>query len=182
MSGNISSAVFLANAYVDLGTWWCFTPFIGAGVGGARNMIRGVQDQGIISGGAPGFGYTNSNSAQWNLAWDVTAGLTYNVTENFKVDLSWRYLNMGSPQTSVVNCQNTSPCVGAFYTLHNMSSQDFRVGLRWMFGARRLRRLRRQRGIRSGRPRNMCRLRPAICACAAAAQYMPVRAAIHASR
>jgi opacity protein-like surface antigen len=34
MQGNISSAVFLANGYVDLGTWWCFTPFIGAGVGG----------------------------------------------------------------------------------------------------------------------------------------------------
>ena len=51
--------MFLANAYVDLGTWWCFTPFIGAGVGGARNMISGVQDQGIIGfNGTPGFGYT----------------------------------------------------------------------------------------------------------------------------
>jgi opacity protein-like surface antigen len=135
ISGNLSSAVFLANAYVDLGTWWCLTPFIGAGVGTARNMLSGVQDQGIISSGFQGFGYTNSNSAQWNLAWDVTAGLTYNVNEFLKVDLSWRYLNMGSPQTSVVNCQNTSPCVGAFYTLQNVSSQDFRVGLRWMFGA-----------------------------------------------
>jgi opacity protein-like surface antigen len=135
ISGNLSSAVFLANAYVDLGTWWCLTPFIGAGVGTARNMISGVQDQGIISNGSQGFGYTSNNSAQWNLAWDVTAGLTYNVSENLKVDLSWRYLNMGSPQTSVVNCQNTSPCAGAFYTLQNVSAQDFRVGLRWMFGA-----------------------------------------------
>ena len=135
ISGNLSSAVFLANAYVDLGTWWCLTPFIGAGIGTARNMISGVQDQGIIANGSQGFGYTSSNSAQWNLAWDVTAGLTYNVTENLKVDLSWRYLNMGSPQTSVVNCQNTSPCAGAFYTLQNVSAQDFRVGLRWMFGA-----------------------------------------------
>ena len=46
-TGNFSSAVFLANAYVDLGTWWCLTPFIGAGVGGARNMITGVQDLGL---------------------------------------------------------------------------------------------------------------------------------------
>ena len=38
-TGNFSSAVFLANAYVDLGTWWCLTPFIGVGVGGACNMI-----------------------------------------------------------------------------------------------------------------------------------------------
>jgi len=135
ISGNLSSAVFLANAYVDLGTWWCLTPFIGAGVGTARNMLTGVQDQGIIANGSQGFGLTSSDSAQWNLAWDVTAGLTYNVNENLKVDLSWRYLNMGSPQTSVVNCQNTSPCAGAFYTLQNVSSQDFRIGLRWVFPA-----------------------------------------------
>ena len=34
-----SEWVVLANAYVDLGTWWCMTPFIGAGVGGARVSI-----------------------------------------------------------------------------------------------------------------------------------------------
>ena len=91
-TGNFSSAVFLANAYIDLGTWWCITPFIGAGVGGARNMISDVQDQGIIgSNGSVGFGYTFNDSSQWNLAWDVQAGLTYNVNDNFKVDFSWRY-------------------------------------------------------------------------------------------
>jgi opacity protein-like surface antigen len=135
-TGNVSSAVFLANAYVDLGTWWCLTPFIGAGVGGARNMISGVQDQGIIgSNGTVGFGFTSNDSSQWNLAWDVTAGLTYNVNDNLKIDLSWRFLNMGSPQTGVVQCQNTAVCPGAFYTLRDFTSQDFRVGLRWMFPA-----------------------------------------------
>ena len=101
-TGNLSSEVFLANAYVDLGTWWCITPFIGAGVGAARNVITGVQDNGIISNGTVGFGYTFNDSAQWNLAWDVQAGLTYNVNDNLKIDLSWRYLNLGSPQTAVV--------------------------------------------------------------------------------
>ena len=135
-SGNFSSAVFLANAYVDLGTWWCLTPFIGAGVGGARNMISNVQDQGIIgSNGTVGFGYTFNDNAQWSLAWDVTAGLTYNVNDNLKVDLSWRFLNLGSPQTAVVHCQNTPACPGAFYTLRDITSEDFRIGLRWVFPA-----------------------------------------------
>ncbi len=135
-TGNFSSAVFLANGYVDLGTWWCITPFIGAGIGGARNMISGVQDQGIIgSNGTVGFGYTFSDSTQWNLAWDVQAGLTYNVNDNLKIDLSWRFLDLGSPQTAVVHCQNTAVCPGAFYTLHEITSQDFRIGLRWLFPA-----------------------------------------------
>ena len=43
--GNYSAAVFMANAYIDLGTWWCLTPFIGAGVGGAYNPISGVAGQ-----------------------------------------------------------------------------------------------------------------------------------------
>jgi opacity protein-like surface antigen len=135
MSGNFSSAVFLANAYVDLGTWWCFTPFIGAGIGGARNMVSAVQDNGINSAGTQGFGFTFNDNAQWSLAWDVTAGLTYNVTDNFKVDLSWRFLNLGSPQTAVIHCQNTPVCPGAFFTLRDITSEDFRVGLRWVFPA-----------------------------------------------
>jgi hypothetical protein len=135
MSGQHSSAVFLANAYVDLGTWWCLTPFIGVGVGGARNMISGVQDNGINANGFQGFGFTSNDSAQWNLAWDVQAGLTYNVNDNLKIDFSWRFLNMGSPETAVVHCQNTPACPGAFFTLHDMTSQDFRVGLRWVFPA-----------------------------------------------
>ena len=39
-----SEWVVLGNAYVDLGTWWCITPFIGAGVGGARVAINNFTD------------------------------------------------------------------------------------------------------------------------------------------
>jgi opacity protein-like surface antigen len=132
-SGNHSAEVFMANTYIDLGTWWCLTPFIGAGVGGAYNVITGVQDNGMNSSGTAGFGYTFNDSATWSLAWNVQAGLTYNINDNLKLDFSWRYLNIGSPETAVVHCQNTSPCPGAFYTLRDMTSQDFRVGFRWMF-------------------------------------------------
>ncbi len=131
-TGNISSSVFMANAYVDLGTWWCLTPFIGAGVGGAYNRITGVQDNGIIPVGSGGFGYTQNDASAWTLAWNVQAGLTYNVNNNLKIDFSWRWLNLGSPQTAIDQCQNTAACPYAFYTLRDMTSQDFRIGFRWM--------------------------------------------------
>ena len=35
----------------------------------------------------------------------------------------------------MVQCQNTASCPGAFYTLHDVTSQDFRVGLRWLLPA-----------------------------------------------
>jgi opacity protein-like surface antigen len=131
-TGNYSAAVVMGNAYIDLGTWWCITPYIGAGVGSAFNHITGVQDNGIISNGTVGFGFAPSDSWNTTLAWNVQAGLTYNVTNNFKVDFNYRFLSLGSPETGVVLCQNTPACPGAFYTLRDMTSQDFRIGLRWL--------------------------------------------------
>jgi len=131
--GGFSSAVFMANAYIDLGTWWCITPYIGGGVGGAFNRIAGVQDLGPLPPGTVGFGYTNSDSASWNLAWNVQAGLTYNVSNSFKVDFSWRYLNLGSPQSANIFCQNTGATGSCdFFNLKDITSQDFRIGFRWM--------------------------------------------------
>ena len=37
----------MANAYVDLGTWWCLTPYVGAGVGMANIKISGFRDDGF---------------------------------------------------------------------------------------------------------------------------------------
>ena len=130
--GNYSAAVLMANVYLDLGTWWCLTPYVGVGLGGAWNRISGIQDVGIIADGSVGFGLSNQDISQVNLAWNVQAGLSYNVTNNVKLDLSWRFLNLGSPQTAIVFCQNTSPCPGAYYTFKDMTSQDFRVGFRWL--------------------------------------------------
>jgi opacity protein-like surface antigen len=38
-TADIESWVGLANGYVDLGKWWCVTPYVGAG-------LRGVSDRG----------------------------------------------------------------------------------------------------------------------------------------
>jgi opacity protein-like surface antigen len=132
-SGNYSAAVFMANAYVDLGTWWCLTPFIGAGVGGAYDRISQVSDIGPLPPGTIGFGFTQQDSAGWQLAWNVQAGLTYNVSDNFKIDFSWRYLDMGSPQSSNIFCQNTGSTAACNnFNLKDITAQDFRIGFRWM--------------------------------------------------
>jgi opacity protein-like surface antigen len=135
--GNQSSWVVMANAFVDLGTWWCLTPFIGAGVGGALNRVSGVTDIGLISDGSTGFGLAGDNQfSKWNLAWAVHAGLSYSVTSNFKVELAYRYLNLGDIQTPVVNCSSAGCAnpggAAAFYTLTDFVSQDIKLGMRWM--------------------------------------------------
>ena len=122
--GYIKSWVFLANAYVDLGTWNCFTPYVGAGVGGAYNQLVDFVDMGIGTTGV-GFG---RNSANWSLAWALHAGISYDLSKSLKVDLAYRYLNYGSV-TDTVDC--VGGCVPDSYKFNNLSSHDIMLGLRW---------------------------------------------------
>ncbi len=52
-TANVASGVFLANGYIDLGTWYGVTPFVGAGVGGAIHRFSGLTDLGLGSGFSP---------------------------------------------------------------------------------------------------------------------------------
>lgn len=136
-NGQHAAEVFLANAYVDLGTWWCLTPFIGAGVGGAYNNISTLTDTGMIADGTSALGYSSANNSSWTFAWATHAGLAYNVSNNLKLEFAWTYLNMGSPRTPVVDCASSGcvPTAGqpaAYYQLGSFTSQDFTLGLRWM--------------------------------------------------
>jgi opacity protein-like surface antigen len=134
--GDHQASVVLANAYLDLGTWWNFTPFVGVGVGGARHTITGFTDIGLISDGSAGFGYAMADKTAWNFAWAFHAGLAYNLTHNVKLEMSYRYLDMGTVDTSIINCA-AAGCAGngprAYYSLTDFTSQDFRLGMRWMF-------------------------------------------------
>lgn len=123
--GYLKSVVVLANGYVDLGTWWCLTPFVGAGIGGAYNTMADLTDIGIGTSGA-GIG---RNSASWSPAWALYAGLAYNVNDNFKVEFSYRYLNYGSV-TDTIDC--IGGCNPDSYEWKNLTSNDFMVGFRWL--------------------------------------------------
>jgi opacity protein-like surface antigen len=135
-SASKSEFVVLANAYLDLGTWWCITPFVGAGVGGARNQIDSFRDDGIgfFSNGAPitavAFGDSN---ATWNFAWALHAGLSYNVSPAFKVELAYRYLNLGDALTGPTRAFDGSFVNGGAFTFNNLTSHDVMFGMRWLF-------------------------------------------------
>ena len=87
----MKSDIFLANAYLDLGTWNCITPFVGFGIGGAYNTFADLSDLGNTGENGPG-----TNASQLNFAWALHAGLAYNVTQNFSFELAYRYLSYGS--------------------------------------------------------------------------------------
>jgi opacity protein-like surface antigen len=127
-TGNKSEWLFLANVYADLGTWWCITPFIGAGVGVANVTISGFRDDNIIAGGG---GYADAAS-KTNFAWALHAGVGYQVTPNFTVELAYRYVNLGDGVTGdVINYDGTNT-INNPWTFKNITSHDVKLGLRWV--------------------------------------------------
>jgi len=131
------SFVAMANVYADLGTWWCITPFVGAGAGMAYNKLSGFQDF-VIGGLNPGNGFlVNANNSadadgKWNFAWALHAGLAYKVTPGFTVELAYRYLNLGDAATGTPISGFDGTYQGAKYELNNISSHDVKLGVRWM--------------------------------------------------
>jgi len=132
--GSKSEWVVLGNAYVDLGTWWCMTPFIGAGVGGARVGINNFTDIGLfndgINGAQPSIAY-GDNVAKWNLAWAVHAGVAYKVTPNFTVELAYRYLDMGDGLTGDLRPFDGPSTRVNPMTFKSITSHDLKLGVRW---------------------------------------------------
>ena len=122
--GNLKSWLFLANAFVDLGTWNCFTPFVGAGIGAAYNTLADFSD---VNPSVAGFGF-GRNPSEWHLAWALYAGLSYEVTKNFNIDLTYRYLNYGSI-TDTVDC--FGGCNADSFKFKDLYSNDIMLGLRW---------------------------------------------------
>lgn len=123
-NGRLNRHVLLGNAYVDLGTWSGVTPYIGVGAGSAYGrMYSGTYDwyhsvdnsiyvappippnpgnlPWVTTTGAPIAPVTAINSTAttnrrtFNLAWALMAGVAYDISPNAKIDLGYRYLNLG---------------------------------------------------------------------------------------
>jgi opacity protein-like surface antigen len=74
--GKLWTSTALANGYVDLGTWFGVTPYVGAGVGTSFNDLNSVS--------------------RWNFAWALMAGAAYHLSPNLSVDFGYRYADLGT--------------------------------------------------------------------------------------
>jgi opacity protein-like surface antigen len=129
-----SEWLLLANAYVDLGTWWCVTPFIGAGIGTARVSIANFTDTGDFNNfgaQAHSFFYAGESS-KWNFAWAAHAGLAYHVTPGLTLELAYSFVSLGSGITGpAFSFDPTFPTTHAPFAFRNIYSNDLTLGVRW---------------------------------------------------
>jgi opacity protein-like surface antigen len=141
--GSKSELLFLANAYVDLGTWWCVTPFVGAGVGAARVTVSNFTDNNITNaqmdaagnptyvGGPPvASSYYASSASRWNFAWAAHAGLAYKVSPSLTLELAYSYVNLGDGYTGPAYAFDGSGG-GHPFKFKDITSHDLKLGVRW---------------------------------------------------
>jgi opacity protein-like surface antigen len=126
-TGKKSEWLLMWNAYLDLGTWKNITPFIGAGIGASRISIHSFRDIDPIT---PAAAYAPSAS-KWNFAWALHAGLAYDVTPNFTIELAYRYIDLGDGQSGDIIAFNGVNAIDNPMHFRNITSHDVKVGVRW---------------------------------------------------
>lgn len=130
-TGNKSEWLVMANGYVDLGTWWCITPFVGAGVGAARVSIANFTDTGVNNLPFSTVSFASAPTAsKWNFAWAAHAGLAYKVNPSLTLELAYTYLDMGTGQTGVLSAYNGTT-TGNVFKFKDITSHDLKLGVRW---------------------------------------------------
>ncbi|WP_137565724.1 outer membrane protein, partial [Escherichia coli] len=91
----LSVNTLMLNAYYDFRNSSAFTPWISAGLGYARVHHKTSY---IYTDNSPAGSEVYSASAskyENNLAWSLGVGVKYDVTQDFSLDLSYRYLDAG---------------------------------------------------------------------------------------
>ncbi len=131
-SGAIRSTLVMANAYGEIGSWFDVTPFVGLGLGFARNAVQPVS---LPLSNGHGVGQS-SVATQTRFAFALMAGLAYDLTPQIKVETSYRYLNMGAAQSGAIACAPAAgACVGQTQRI-GLSAHDLRIGLRYALSNR----------------------------------------------
>jgi hypothetical protein len=126
-AGGIRSTLVMANAYGEVGSWFDVTPFVGLGLGLARNAFEPVS---LPAGNGHSLGQS-AGATQTRFAYALMAGLAYEVTPQVKVEASYRYLNMGAAQSGVITCASAAgACVGQTQRI-GLAAHDLRIGLRY---------------------------------------------------
>lgn len=82
----------LANAYVDLGTYSYFTPYVGAGIGGTYVKWKDLQNTSCADNGSGcDATVTHGGKGSWRFTYALMAGASVDITCNLKADIGYRF-------------------------------------------------------------------------------------------
>ena len=137
--GRFRAHTLMFNAYLDLGTYFGFTPYVGAGVGVAQTSFSPFNAQvvcktptcvaayGIVPA-VDNFG----TQRRYNLAYAFMAGTAFDLGQGFLVDLGYRYLNVGEAETKRNSVFNGTSVDYFGAKIKALDAHEVRLGVRYM--------------------------------------------------
>jgi opacity protein-like surface antigen len=127
-TADIQSWLGLANAYIDMGNWCGFTPYIGAGIGFASISVNGLKDVNVPNNSV----FYGSDHTSTNFAWALYAGTSYDVTPQITLDLTYRYASLGDAKSGPVTAFDFSSSYSGEF-IKDITSNDLMLGFRYKF-------------------------------------------------
>jgi opacity protein-like surface antigen len=136
-SSEMSAISFMANGYVDLGTFAGFTPYVGAGAGYTfvtwETLNSDFYCVGGNCGGASYLGHTeNGGTDDWRFTWQAMAGVAYAINRNLKLDVGYRYREIDKGDMFKWDFNTTQAGATGFQGRDGgLTQHEVRVGLRY---------------------------------------------------
>ena len=130
---------FMANGYVDLGTFVGFTPYVGAGAGVTRvawklynNDVSCVSVAGNVCGATPATDRTRIGADSWRFTYALMAGVAYDVSRNLKLDMGYKYSKISSGNQARFDTTSIATGATGYQVLDKgFAKHEVRVGLRY---------------------------------------------------
>lgn len=120
LNADIDIQTLMFNVYYDFENNTSFTPYLGLGAGLAIIDVD-VDSDATYSNNAK----VEGNMDATNFAWSASAGIAYEMTKNWDLDLQLRYVDFGS--SGSIEEQNVN------LEFDDLSSTDLMLGLRYTF-------------------------------------------------
>ena len=119
----------LANAYVDIGHYGVFTPYVGAGIGGTYVRWSDLKNTSCDSGNPSNCDPTETHDGKrgWRFTYALMAGTAIDLTCNLKADVGYRFRHVTKGDMFGYKLNGGPGYDKGFY------SHEARAGLRYSF-------------------------------------------------
>lgn len=133
-SADLSVTLYMANAYMDLGTYSGFTPYVGLGIGAAQLHWGDLINTETCVTGCVGSATTlHGGNADLRFAYAFHTGASYDIDANWKIDAGYSYTHVEGGTMFHFESGNANSGQQGFDG--EMDIHAFRVGLRYQYGA-----------------------------------------------
>lgn len=122
----------MINGYVDLGTFSGITPYAGAGIGYTHVKWNGLNSAVYDAADAFTGNVAHGGIGSWRFTYALMAGVAYDITDNMKIDLGYKFRRVANGNMHGWNAANAAAgATGIQGRDGTLNQHEVRIGLRY---------------------------------------------------